>query len=554
MSSIIDGIIFPTSPDKWAYAKQQEDLAKSVSARISVAEAKATRESEAAMRYVDHIATTEFGGRSAYDIAVANGFSGSESDWLLSLKGEPGEPGASGNATVTAPTVASFITSDTEVRRELDKTYKRGFSVKEYGAVGDGVTDDTAAIQACADAALSASPNATVYIPEGRYKTTGTIRIRCALDGKNAQLEYYGAGTALIVGSEQPGVVTSRIQVYLPRIINRPATIAKAFDGTSVGARLINLSTCQISFDFIQNFEKGLICEGLGQGFVHNTVHMGALWNNHVNLSLRPVEAGGVNGWVNSNLFLSGRLSAEVAWGQVDDPNACYIEMKANPSGVGPNANTFLGTSIEGTNLQYYRVKVTGSYNHFYNCRWEHPVADTIRILWDNHAYYNRIMGGYNFWRVAEDWAEKSGNNAVMLDEAATEARSFNVVASDVPHDVSTPVLWSSFNGFRTTYSNGTITPRPGRWQIDASVAVTPTVAGGYVELQLLDGTGKLIAASRYSGSSMGTTQVTTMRVSARRNFKPGETFSVAIKQNSGGVLKINGSAYYSQIQMDLVG
>ena len=33
---------------------------------------------------------------SAYEIAVRNGFVGSETDWLESLKGEPGEPGPAG--------------------------------------------------------------------------------------------------------------------------------------------------------------------------------------------------------------------------------------------------------------------------------------------------------------------------------------------------------------------------------------------------------------------------------------------------------------------------
>lgn len=36
-------------------------------------------------------------GKSAYQIAVANGYSGTEQQWLLSLKGEPGIAGAKGD-------------------------------------------------------------------------------------------------------------------------------------------------------------------------------------------------------------------------------------------------------------------------------------------------------------------------------------------------------------------------------------------------------------------------------------------------------------------------
>lgn len=89
-------------------------------------------------------------GLSAYEVAVKNGFFGSEQEWLESLRG-----------TQTA-------------------------SVKTFGAIGDGVADDTAAIQA----AFESEYTQIVFDP-GVYKITSTITIDestviKAIDGNNS--------------------------------------------------------------------------------------------------------------------------------------------------------------------------------------------------------------------------------------------------------------------------------------------------------------------------------------------------------------------------------
>ena len=77
----------------------------------------------------------------------------------------------------TSATNVSFTQAGTgAVERTVETKLNESVSVKDFGAVGDGTTDDTAAIQAAIDAVQTAG-GGTVYVPKGQYKTTDVIRI-----------------------------------------------------------------------------------------------------------------------------------------------------------------------------------------------------------------------------------------------------------------------------------------------------------------------------------------------------------------------------------------
>lgn len=86
-------------------------------------------------------------------------------------------------------------------------------NVQRLGAAGDGVTDDTAALQAAIDAT---PPGGVVYLPRGVYKTTST------LDLKNG-VSLRGEHANLMVG---PGMTGAEYPCYI-----QPAA---AFTGTAV--------------------------------------------------------------------------------------------------------------------------------------------------------------------------------------------------------------------------------------------------------------------------------------------------------------------------------
>jgi len=61
---------------------------------------------------------------------------------------------------------------------------RRGeFNVLDYGAVGDGSTDDAAAIQAAHDAASAASPVGVVVLPPKNYRINSTVTLKANMIG-----------------------------------------------------------------------------------------------------------------------------------------------------------------------------------------------------------------------------------------------------------------------------------------------------------------------------------------------------------------------------------
>ncbi|MBV8536837.1 MAG: hypothetical protein JO128_14660, partial [Alphaproteobacteria bacterium] len=69
-------------------------------------------------------------------------------------------------------------------------------SVRQFGAIGDGIADDTAALQAALDAAFDASDGAPglLVIPPGDYKVTRSLRFTMRENcGQQRRVSAYGA-------------------------------------------------------------------------------------------------------------------------------------------------------------------------------------------------------------------------------------------------------------------------------------------------------------------------------------------------------------------------
>lgn len=79
------------------------------------------------------------------------------------------------------------------VTRTLQAKLRETHSVKDFGAIGDGITDDTAAIQLCVNSLAVLPYGGVAYIPSGKYKITADITI-----GWPHLVVLQGAGSKLV--------------------------------------------------------------------------------------------------------------------------------------------------------------------------------------------------------------------------------------------------------------------------------------------------------------------------------------------------------------------
>ena len=356
--------------------------------------------------------------------------------------------------------MARKLTS-TVTEEELHIGDQDPFNVKLYGAVGDGTTDDSTAIQAAITAAEAASPTGVVLFPPLTYKIdTGLTVLDCDIEAATSAILLVDnlVTTAVTIGSSSQSCDWHRIslpwvQMETQQWVGNPVDIK-----TDIGVLISAADNCEFHFPRIIDFSYGLKLEGDGQGVAYNIFHLGNHNDNAINLFLTETNAG----WCNQNVFLGGRftIAQNGASGRITGTRQLLIGRNADTT--HPNNNTFVGCSFEGE-WHEYAVECWGHNNQFINCRWESSGNDNAVAFraFDsgNFAFNNLIQGGNDLESLVVTNATNTIRNNILHAQDAVYEYADGMVnfraAADVFHRINIDAALG-----RIFWSNGTFDPR----------------------------------------------------------------------------------------------
>ena len=270
---------------------------------------------------------------------------------------------ADASASLAGSRLSGFRQTGTgATARTVDAKLKETVSVTDFGAVGDGVTDDTAAIQA----ALNASSN--IYLPPGTYKTTAPLLL-------NTYSQINGSGSNSIIKNttnlsviESTTSTGSRIYFVGGGNFKIEGNTAGIVAG-SIGLNMQNITYATWSNVWIQYIGTGVL-HGNGYSSYYNTYYS-------------CIVTEGTNGIVNSTLGNENRFIA------------FRIHAVTGTSDTDCSCNSYIACAIEQFTTGHLITGAAALAIRYIGSRLESTVGAAVGISINNNAEQTSIVSPY---------------------------------------------------------------------------------------------------------------------------------------------------------------
>lgn len=285
-------------------------------------------------------------------------------------------------------------------------------SVRDFGAVGDGTTNDTAAIQTCFTAAAVIGAKVVIPATSTGYLITDTLTLTTDLDMTGAELWYNGTRdrAAMVVGTT--GTIISQLSIRGLFIRGGGFTGASAISWPSanfVGVKSFGLHQSQVELAYIGGFNIGWwLYADTTDGSAYNAFYGGRIENCQVGLQLSGAGATSNHGWVNENKFFALQFEQRSTTNALGDAYGIKFSWDKSNSYRSQNNNFFFGLTFELQTPGSTRIPVwhdgAGAFNRFVLFRHEtgsgaFALCDggsTASIVIENtyEAGYTSVAGG----------------------------------------------------------------------------------------------------------------------------------------------------------------
>ena len=262
---------------------------------------------------------------------------------------------------------------------------RESVSVLDFGAVGDGVTDDTAEIQACFTYCGANKKEAVFPASATGYLTSDTVTLPSGghLDMTGAFILYAGA-------KDRPAVVlgTAGALNLHPLYKNVSVVMSGAFSWPStshIGVRCINAVRGEIGIRYINGFTTGWECYADTTGYAYTKHFVQDLQDNKYAMVLRTVGPLAGGNFVNENTFIGGRYGTTSGTNALGSRYGVLITWDKVSSYRSQNTNRWLYPCFEiGGNTSGESIPVwldgAGQSNQFVEARHESGVGVFAKV------------------------------------------------------------------------------------------------------------------------------------------------------------------------------
>jgi len=368
--------------------------------------------------------------------------------------------------------------------------------VREYGAKGDGSTDDSAAINAAAVAARADADDTVLYVPFGTYACESSLDLtelpHIHIDG---YIYAKHAGIGIEVGADAADESSlNQMYCYIRKVVsnqNPPTT-------GDIGIQINNSKYGYFHIHYVGAFDEAIVLRGYNDAGATGACAYNYLKIGTINVCKHGVvlEPTGTDGWCNVNRVYFYSFFKTIPGGKG------YAVNIQQGNGEQPNGNIFHDLVIDDSD---YAINLDdGMFNYFYNVYNE---GDYL-LNASADAYDNMIELIFGEDTVVDASASKSNRVLRKKDGRIYEAKARAYLAADqlnlinntdtnVTLDTETYDPGNTFNTGIYAY----LAPIDGYYQVNAQITYENIIADEQYFCQIAKN-GTVVTSAKAQSSS----------------------------------------------------